>query len=402
MVSHGPTGVVQASMPIQKVVGMPIIGPGQTDWSPSEWSRLPESSNGAGSLSVEWVVRVPPKVKTGRVARVTKNAPMVTSDMPWNVPCDRFRKAGRPCLPWTKGGQALTTCAACHGIKMSCKTSVGIATREKEVEGPEAADFKEVEVEAIVPDQEGKTVVTKDMPGRAQRPQRTAAVQAQARLERYHKSCIYEETLADVVTVPASILFGRKCPAGDDHPTSQKRARTAEAAEPTSPAELPLFLLDPEELVYPDQDSQEVEDTPQQLPDKSLNYLPISMPATPIAPMSHAGDTSSGLPEYETSSGGHGEEIPDGFCLLPLEDFLVRDSWIAWEQELRWAGHEHEKSLTFLAMRLPPQLVMAEKLTQEEQAQYEIWKGQYLNQLAGIEGEIMEAGIRVGKGSKDM
>ena len=43
-------------------------------------------------------------------------------------------------------------------------------------------------------------------------------------------------------------------------------------------------------------------------------------------------------------------------------------------------------------MRLPPQLVMAEMLTEEEQAQYEIWKAQYLNQLAGLEREIIEAG----------
>ena len=70
--------------------------------------------------------------------------------------------------------------------------------------------------------------------------------------------------------------------------------------------------------------------------------------------------------------------MPDGFCLLPLEDFLVWDSWIAWEQELRQAQHEWDKSPAFLAMRLLPQLVMAESLT-KEQAQYEIWKAQYLS-----------------------
>ena len=43
-------------------------------------------------------------------------------------------------------------------------------------------------------------------------------------------------------------------------------------------------------------------------------------------------------------------------------------------------------------MRLLPHLVMAEKLTKEEQAWYEIWKAQYLNRLAGFEREIMEAG----------
>jgi len=58
---------------------------------------------------------------------------------------------------------------------------------------------------------------------------------------------------------------------------------------------------------------------------------------------------------------------------------VVQDSWIAWEQELRWAQHEQDKSLVFLEMRLPPQLVMAERLTKEEQAWYETWKAQYLN-----------------------
>ena len=187
-------------------------------------------------------------------------------------------------------------------------------------------------------------------------------MRAQVRLEKYRESCTFEEALADVMTVPTSVLFGRKRPAGDNHPTSWKRACTAEAEEQTFPTgtPLPLFLPDPEELVYPDQDGQELEDTPQQPPDGSLNFSPISHPGTPIAPMSHADDNSSCLPKYETSSGGRtaakamepvteveptgtaGEEIPDGFYLLSLEDFLVRDSWITWEQELRRAQHERD------------------------------------------------------------
>jgi len=41
---------------------------------------------------------------------------------------------------------------------------------------------------------------------------------------------------------------------------------------------------------------------------------------------------------------------------------------------------------------MPPQLIMAENLTQEEQAQYKVWKVQYLNQPTGFKREIMEAG----------
>jgi len=65
MVSHGPTGVVQASTPIHQVMGMPIIGPREIDWLLSEWSGLPESSTGAGNSVVEQVVCILPKVKTG-------------------------------------------------------------------------------------------------------------------------------------------------------------------------------------------------------------------------------------------------------------------------------------------------------------------------------------------------
>jgi len=86
------------------------------------------------------------------------------------------------------------------------------------------------------------------------------------------------------------------------------------------------------------------------------------------------------------------EEVPARLCLLTLKDFLVLDSWIAWEQELRQVQHEQDKLQAFLAMRLPPRLMMAERLTEEEQAQYEIWRAQYLNQPTGFEREIMEAG----------
>src|SRR5882724_6906776 len=140
------------------------------------------------------------------------------------------------------------------------------------------------------------------------------------------------------MTVPASMLFRRKRPTGNNHPTSRKRACTAEAEEQTRPAktQLPLFLPDPEELVYPDQDGQELEDTPQQLPDGSMNFSPISLLGTPIAPVSHADNDSSCLPEYKMSSRGRtvakamepvtaaeptetaGEEVPDSFCLLLL------------------------------------------------------------------------------------
>jgi len=87
-----------------------------------------------------------------------------------------------------------------------------------------------------------------------------------------------------------------------------------------------------------------------------------------------------------------GEEVLDGFCLLPLEYFLVWDSWITWEQELRWAQNKWDKSLVFLAMRLLPQLVIDERLTKEEQAWYKTWNAQYLNGLTRFKREIMEAG----------
>jgi len=94
------------------------------------------------------------------------------------------------------------------------------------------------------------------MPGRAQRPTRTAAVLAWACLEKYHKLHAFERDLADVVTIPTSVLFRRKHPAADDHPTSQRCACTAEAEDQTHLANTPtpLFLPNSEELMYLDQD----------------------------------------------------------------------------------------------------------------------------------------------------
>ena len=112
--------------------------------------------------------------------------------------------------------------------------------------------------------------------------------------------------LADVVRVPTSVLFRKNCPAANDHPTSQKRTCTAEVEDPMCPANTPMPLFPPnsEELTYLDQDREQSEEALQHLPDGSINYLPISMPATPVAPMSHADNKSLGLLEYEMSSEG--------------------------------------------------------------------------------------------------
>jgi len=112
----------------------------------------------------------------------------------------------------------------------------------RRIEGPEGGDFEEEEPEATVPDQEGKTGGTRTCL-KAQRPQRTAAVWAWACLEKYCELHSFEEALTDIVTVPASVLFGRKRPASDDHPTSRKHAHTAEAEEQTCPtkSQIPLF-----------------------------------------------------------------------------------------------------------------------------------------------------------------
>ena len=83
-----------------------------------------------------------------------------------------------------KGGQALSTCAACYRLKMSCKTSTGAATGRKEVEEPKVIGA--VEEEVGVSEQESTTGQEKTM-GRAHRPPKSAVVWAQACLEKYHK-----------------------------------------------------------------------------------------------------------------------------------------------------------------------------------------------------------------------
>jgi len=47
VVTNGPRGVIQASMPVPQVVGTPIMGPMAIVQASSEWSRLTESSKGA-------------------------------------------------------------------------------------------------------------------------------------------------------------------------------------------------------------------------------------------------------------------------------------------------------------------------------------------------------------------
>ena len=53
VVTKGPEGVVQASMPICQVIGTLIRGPKVTFWAPSKWSGLSESSQGGEHLKPE-------------------------------------------------------------------------------------------------------------------------------------------------------------------------------------------------------------------------------------------------------------------------------------------------------------------------------------------------------------
>jgi len=122
-----------------------------------------------------------------------------------------------------------------------------------------------------------------------------------------------------------------------------------------------LFLPNSKELKYLDQDGEQPEDALQQLPNSSINFSlsacwPPSCPHEPCwqQKLGSAGvwdiewgtscSHSQGLGTacHRDPSGATGEEVPDGFCLLPLKDSWVQDSWIAWEQELRWAQHEQD------------------------------------------------------------
>jgi len=121
-----------------------------------------------------------------------------------------------------KGGQALTTCATCYGIKMSYKTSMGIMTSKKKVEDGRRR-FR------------GGGAGGHHAWKGTETPKASCSV-AWAHLEKYCESHTFEEALSDIMTVPASVLFGRKRPAGDDYLTSWKCAHTAEAEEQMHPA----------------------------------------------------------------------------------------------------------------------------------------------------------------------
>ena len=72
----------------------------------------------------------------------------------------------------------LSTCAACYGLKMSCKTSRSAAASRKEVEQLEAMGA--IKEETKVPRQERTAGKAEDKLGRTGRPTRSAAVQVQA------------------------------------------------------------------------------------------------------------------------------------------------------------------------------------------------------------------------------
>jgi len=76
------------------------------------------------------------------------------------------------------------------------------------------------------------------------------------------------------------------------------------------------------------------------------------------------------LPATRDQSGTSNKGVLSGSCMLPLEDFLVWESRITWEHWLRRVQHERDRVRAFLGVRLPPQNVMAERLTEEEQAWY--------------------------------
>src|SRR5882724_9269243 len=63
--------------------------------------------------------------------------------------------------------------------------------------------------------------------------------------------------------------------------------------------------------------------------------------------------------EHSAALSEQGGEVPDGQQRISLEEFLVRESWIAWEQELRWAHHEQSKAQAYLSLALLLRHVLA-------------------------------------------
>jgi len=203
-----------------------------------------------------------------------------------------------------KGGQALSTCSGCYVLKMSCKTGANTAIDREQGQKLEA--LVRVEEEAGVPEQVDPKDETEEIPGRAHRPPRLVVVQAQACLEKYHKLYASRRDLADINTVPASMLFERKHPTADEQPTIQKHACSGDVEDQMCPANTPtpLFLANPKELSYPAEGGEQPREATQYSPISSVHYSPIIMLNTPVSLVSHGADENSGFPEYETLSEG--------------------------------------------------------------------------------------------------
>ena len=59
--------------------------------------------------------------KVGGKPPVPNKTPVVTSNTPWEILCDRCRKTKRSFLSRTKGEIVLSVCEECHQVKMVCR-----------------------------------------------------------------------------------------------------------------------------------------------------------------------------------------------------------------------------------------------------------------------------------------
>ena len=132
--------------------------------------------------------------KLGGKPPVPNKTPVVMSNMPQEIPCDRCHKTKWSCLSRMKGEIVLSACEECHRVKTVCRMESG-------------AGISQTEHTGAMTEQAG---CVEGMSVGLHRGERPAALWAKARLDSCHTSLVLPQNSADsilfLLLVPASAL----------------------------------------------------------------------------------------------------------------------------------------------------------------------------------------------------
>ena len=82
--------------------------------------------------------------------------------------------------------------------------------------------------------------------------------------------------------------------------------------------------------------------------------------------------------------------------VMTVQDRLLQDCWLNWEEDVRWAHWDREMARGIMALYGQSGVAMGHvhgrRLSEEEEARFMTWKWLYVVQLAGFEEERLATG----------